>query len=101
MLPPLQFESGALLLYIADKYGNASTPEARARAAQWVIFASSTLASAVFVDQTRWVLSRGVDVRIQIALPTISRLLHDAWLLLRCFISLGAAVLLFLYICSS
>jgi len=47
------FESGALLLYIADKYGNASTPEARARAAQWVLFANSTLANSVFVEQFR------------------------------------------------
>jgi glutathione S-transferase len=49
----LQFESGALLLYIADKYGNVSTAEARARAAQWVLFANSTLANAVFVEQFR------------------------------------------------
>lgn len=43
-----QFESGALLLYIADKYPAKSgihTPKQRAAAAQWVLFANSTLAN--------------------------------------------------------
>lgn len=38
------FESGALLLYIADKYDpTITTPEQRALAAQWVLFANATL----------------------------------------------------------
>jgi glutathione S-transferase len=47
------FESGALLTYLADKYGDTNTPEKRARAAQWTLFANSTLANALFVEQFR------------------------------------------------
>lgn len=47
------FESGALLTYLADKYGDTDTPEKRARAAQWTLFANSTLANALFVEQFR------------------------------------------------
>ncbi|KAF6242297.1 thioredoxin-like protein [Scenedesmus sp. NREL 46B-D3] len=47
------FESGALLTYLADKYGKLDTPEARGKAAQWVLFANSTLANSVFVEQFR------------------------------------------------
>lgn len=47
--------SGALLTYLADKYGDCDTPEARARASQWVLFANSTLANALFVEQFRCV----------------------------------------------
>lgn len=48
------FESGALLTYLADKYGELETAEERARASQWVLFANSTLANSVFVEQFRW-----------------------------------------------
>jgi hypothetical protein len=50
------FESGALLLYLADKYADKSgidTPQKRATAAQWVLFSNSTLANAIFVEQFR------------------------------------------------
>ncbi|KAI8466418.1 MAG: thioredoxin-like protein [Monoraphidium minutum] len=50
------FESGALLLYLADKYPLKSglfTPQQRAAAAQWTLFANSTLANSVFVEQFR------------------------------------------------
>jgi glutathione S-transferase len=46
--PGPQFESGALLLYLADKYPLKSgiwTPQQRAAAAQWTLFANSTLAN--------------------------------------------------------
>lgn len=52
----MQFESGALLLYLADKFSSISgvtTPQQRAVAAQWVLFANSTLANSVFVEQFR------------------------------------------------
>jgi glutathione S-transferase len=49
----VQFESGAILLYLADKYGPANTPEARGRAASWTLFANATLANAVFIEQYR------------------------------------------------
>ena len=42
------FESGAILLYLADKYGGPSTAEERATAAQWVLFANSTFGPAMF-----------------------------------------------------
>jgi glutathione S-transferase len=42
-----------MLLYLADKYGPASTPEKRARAAQWVLFANSTMGNSIFVEQFR------------------------------------------------
>lgn len=48
------FESGAILLYLADRYGQEfSTPEQRALAEQWVLFANATLATALFVESAR------------------------------------------------
>lgn len=48
------WESGAILLYLADKYGK--TPLSvleRATFTQWVLFANSTLATGVFVETNR------------------------------------------------
>jgi glutathione S-transferase len=48
------FESGAILMYLADRYAKAfATPEERAQANQWVLFANSTLATGVFVEASR------------------------------------------------
>jgi glutathione S-transferase len=41
------FESGAILLYMADAFGGASTPEARAGGAKWVLWANASLWPAV------------------------------------------------------
>lgn len=48
-------ESGAILLYLAQKYDASypSTPEAQAILTQWVIFANSTLSTGVFMESTR------------------------------------------------
>lgn len=46
------WESGAILLYLAEKYGQES-PEERAISAQWTLFANSTLATGVFVESVR------------------------------------------------
>lgn len=46
-------ESGAQCSYLADIAGKLPTPEARAIAAQWTLFANSTLAQALFFDGPR------------------------------------------------
>ena len=46
--PLAAVESGAILLYLADKFGKAQTPEARAAAASWVVWSNSSFAPAVF-----------------------------------------------------
>jgi glutathione S-transferase len=48
------FESGAILLYLADRYGQEfHSPQERALAEQWVLFANATLATALFVEAAR------------------------------------------------
>ncbi|KAK9805584.1 hypothetical protein WJX72_006460 [[Myrmecia] bisecta] len=47
------YESGALLLYLADKYGGSNTSESRAVAAQWTLFANSTMGNAIFIEAFR------------------------------------------------
>lgn len=48
------WESGAILLYIAEKYGNISTSlESRSLFNQWIVFANSTLATGLFVEASR------------------------------------------------
>lgn len=44
------FESGAILMYIADKYGGAaySTPEGRAKYTKWVVWSNSELDGLCF-----------------------------------------------------
>ncbi|MGA9383339.1 MAG: glutathione S-transferase family protein [Phormidium sp.] len=48
------WESGAILLYLAEKYGNLpNSPEYKATLAQWVLFANGTLGPGVFVEANR------------------------------------------------
>lgn len=47
------WESGAILLYLAEKYGGAHTVEERAALAQWVLFANATFGPGVFVESSR------------------------------------------------
>jgi glutathione S-transferase len=48
------WESGAILLYLADKYdATVDTPEQRAELAQWVMFANATFGPGVFVEANR------------------------------------------------
>ncbi len=48
------WESGAILLYLADKYAKtALSPEERAVFSQWTLFGNSTLATGIFVEVNR------------------------------------------------
>jgi glutathione S-transferase len=48
------WESGAILLYLSDKYGKVSlSPEERAILSQWVLFANATLGPGIFVEANR------------------------------------------------
>ncbi|MEH2081078.1 MAG: glutathione S-transferase family protein [Nostoc sp.] len=48
------WESGAILLYLADKYSKSSlSSEERAVFSQWVLFANATLGSGIFVEANR------------------------------------------------
>ena len=48
------WESGAILLYLAEKYGNApKTPEGRAELYAWVLYANGTLTPALLDEQNR------------------------------------------------
>ena len=47
------FESGAILLYLAELSGECSSSAQRSQAAQWVLFAIATLATALFVPSNR------------------------------------------------
>jgi len=42
------FESGAILMYRADKYGGQDSPEKRAKYTKWIIWANSTLEDICF-----------------------------------------------------
>jgi len=42
------FESGAILLYLADKYGGLETAEQRAKYTKWVLWANTTLEELCF-----------------------------------------------------
>lgn len=42
------FESGAILLYLADAYGDASTPQQRAAYTKWVVWSNSELDGLCF-----------------------------------------------------
>ncbi|NES71131.1 MAG: glutathione S-transferase family protein, partial [Okeania sp. SIO2D1] len=48
------WESGAILLYVAEKYGKMpDSLEQKAEIFQWVLFANATLASGIFVEASR------------------------------------------------
>lgn len=48
------WESGAILLYLAEKYGKTSfSIEQRATINQWILFANATLGPGVFVEASR------------------------------------------------
>ena len=52
----MQHESGAMLLYIADAFGETASPQERAKAAQWLLFGQSLVRPSMSVIQLfeRW-----------------------------------------------
>ena len=47
------WESGAIMLYLAEKYDQLKTLPEKAIASQWVLFANSTLSTGLFVAESR------------------------------------------------
>lgn len=47
------WESGAILLYLAEKHGETTSLEQRAEFTQWVLFANATLGPGIFVEASR------------------------------------------------
>jgi glutathione S-transferase len=47
------WESGAIMLYLAEKYDQLKTLQERAIASQWVLFANATLGPGIFGADTR------------------------------------------------
>jgi glutathione S-transferase len=48
------WESGAILVYLAEKYGNAGkSPEDQATLVQWVLFANATFGPGIFIESNR------------------------------------------------
>ena len=47
------FESGAILLYLAQRYGGLDSAEAMAEVAKWVVWANSSLDPILFVENQR------------------------------------------------
>ncbi len=92
--PLVLFESGAILLYLADRYGHEfTTPEQRALAEQWVLFANATLATALFVESARErefpALMQVLDTRLGGGAP----LLGDRWGVADCAVNAHLAYL--------
>ena len=47
------WESGAILLYLSEKYGQSASLKQRSVMAQWVLFANATLGPGLFVEASR------------------------------------------------
>ena len=47
------WESGAILQYLADRYGGLDTPAARADAGKWVVWANASLDPCLFIENER------------------------------------------------
>jgi glutathione S-transferase len=80
------WESGAILLYLAEKYGNSSTLEQRAEFAQWVVFANATLGPGIFVEASR------EKEMPRLFAPLNERLTHQAFMMGETFTVVDAAV---------
>ena len=47
------WESGAILMYLADRYGGLDTPAKRADANKWVVWANASLDPVLFIENER------------------------------------------------
>lgn len=47
------WESGAILLYLAQKYGSSMSLEAQSQINQWILFSNATLGPGIFVEASR------------------------------------------------
>ena len=57
------WESGAILQYLADRYGGLDNPAARADAGKWVVWANASLDPCLFIENERGqVLDTGARV---------------------------------------
>lgn len=65
------WESGAILLYLAEKYGKeVNSLEQRSIINQWILFANSTLATGLFIETNR-------DREMPKLLPALEQILKD------------------------
>lgn len=55
------FESGAILLYLADKYGGNNTPAQRASYTKWIVWANSELDALCFGESDRGMTGTKID----------------------------------------
>ncbi|CAK9115230.1 Glutathione S-transferase GstB [Durusdinium trenchii] len=76
------FESGAILMFLADKYGGLDTPEKRAEVNKWIVWANATLDPICFKeDGNGRVLDTGLRGEPQ-ALQVLDNLLDKSEFLL-------------------
>ena len=85
------FESGALLLALAEIVQETNTTAKRAVASQWVLFANSTLGNALFVESIREKQLPGVLSTLDTLLQTREYLNGDAFSV--CDVAVGAYLL--------
>ena len=72
------FESGAILLYLADKYGGYNSPEARAAYTKWVVWSNSELDFLCFGKADERNLVQGTSLgKPSKALDRLDRLLGE------------------------
>lgn len=82
------WESGAILLYLAQKYdlNYPKTPEKQAELYQWIIFANATLLPGIFIESTR------EKEAVNLLTPLSDRFLQQTFVLGETFTVADAAI---------